>query len=151
MSSPEDTNRKAVERLRREEMGTSRLMDQLSAMRGPSREESQAKWNAIELRQMYSEQGRNLVQVIKSRVEQLQSSLMVDEELAVYYDAGGERLRIHAFEFPTWNLAIAVGFDGNGNIVHRIESVQDVKLTLKVMKSSSKKRAPIGFALPDDN
>jgi len=57
---------------------------------------------------------------------------------------------VESFEFPMWNLAVIVGRDVNNNCAHRIESVQDVKLTCKVMKVANPKRVPIGFTLPSE-
>jgi len=109
----------------------------------------QAKWNATEMRNMHRQQGENLVKVITERVKMLEAALKDGEELAVYCDAGPEQLRVQSFDFPTWNLAVIVGLDANGNQTHRIENVQDVKLTCKTLAIPvNAERRPIGFSLP---
>jgi hypothetical protein len=107
----------------------------------------QAEYNAIAMRDLHAEQGKHLVNVITKRVQQMQEALKEGETLAVYCDAGGERIKVLALEFPTWNLAVLVGTDSLGNVSHRIENVQDVKLTCKILKGE-KERRPIGFTFP---
>jgi hypothetical protein len=110
-------------------------------------QETQAKWNAIAMRDMVAQQGRNLVEVITARVKDIEAGLNEGESLVVYCDAGKEQIRAESFEFPTWHLEVVSGLDDQGNRAYRIENVQDIKLTCKVVKSP--KSAPkIGFILP---
>ena len=115
-----------------------------------SPEQRQAQWNEISTRNLLREQGANLIAVITDRVKSLEAALQADETLAVYCDAVRNRIRVQRFEFRTWHLAIVCGLDEEGNQAHRIENVQDVKLTCKIIKSG-KKSNPIGFALPSDS
>jgi hypothetical protein len=117
---------------------------------GPGREQMQARWNAIEMRDLWRSQGKNLVAVITERVRKLEANLKEDEELVVYCDAGLERIRATEFEFPTWHLAIVSGLDENNNPTQRIENVQDIKLTCKVLKTSKAARTKIGFTIPSE-
>jgi hypothetical protein len=113
-----------------------------------SPEQRQSEWNQISMRNLQREQGKNIISVITERIQKLEAGLKEGEALVVYCDAGRDRLILKEIEFPTWNLAIMSGTDENGNYTHRLEGVQDVKLTCKVM-ASTKKSAPIGFALPE--
>lgn len=149
----DEDDRKRMERVNRE-MERFRGPSYNSAMYQPvvrNTEEIQARYNANEMRNLHRQQGENLVKVITERVKMLEAALQADEELAVYCDAGHEQLRVQSFEFPTWNLAVMVGLDANGNQAHRIENVEDVKLTCKVLKSVTADRRPIGFAVPPED
>jgi hypothetical protein len=117
----------------------------LPELRNPA--EDAAKWNAIMMRRMVEQQGENLVAVISERVKCLEATLQTDESLVVYCDAGKERIRVESFEFPNWHLAVVSGLDEDGNKTYRIENVQDIKLTCKVVKSTVK-TTTIGFVLP---
>jgi hypothetical protein len=77
----------------------------------------------------------------------LEESLQEGESLVVYCDAGWERIRVESFEFPNWHLAVVSGLDDEDNKTYRIENVQDIKLTCKILKSSVK-TTTIGFVLP---
>jgi hypothetical protein len=129
-------------------LGAGRGIDFFRNMK--SQEEIQAQWNTIETRRLYQEQGRNLVEVIKARIQTLEARLKPDQELVVYCDAGRDRITVKEFEFPTWNLSVMTGVDENGNETYRIENVQDVKLTCKVLKSTKQPQHPIGFVLPPE-
>jgi len=100
-----------------------------------------AEWTAIMMRQMVAQQGANLVAVIQAKVKALEESLQEGESLVVYCDAGKERIRVEAFEFPSWHLAIVSGTDEESNKSYRIENVQDIKLTCKALKGVPKKRS----------
>ncbi len=115
-----------------------------------SPEEMQAKWNAIAMRNMVAQQGKNLVEVIQARVKDWEAALQPGESLTVYCDAGKEQIRVEGFEFPNWHLAVVSGLDDHGNRAHRIENVQDIKLTCKVVKSQ-RKEPKIGFVLPAES
>lgn len=110
-------------------------------------EESQAQWNAIAMRNMVAQQGQNLVEVIKTRVTDIEAKLQPGESLTVYCDAGKDQIRVESFEFPNWHLAVVAGLDEHGNRAYRIENVQDVKLTCKIVKSPQV-GPKIGFVLP---
>ena len=101
------------------------------------------------MRDTIAQQGRNLVKVITEKVRYLESGLQPDEQLIVYCDAGRDRLRADAFEFPNWHLAIIAGLDDDNNRTYRIENVQDIKLTCKVVKSGQS-GPKIGFVLPPE-
>lgn len=135
----------AEELVRRAREIEQNTIDQLNP-RSPA--EMQARWNGATLRELHREQGKNLVDVITARVKSLQDGLQPGEVLAVYCDTGSERITVSGIEFPTWNIAVIVGTDENGNATYRLEAVQDVKLTCKVLASTSK-RNPIGFKLPE--
>ena len=79
----------------------------------------------------------------------IEASLQPGESLVVFCDAGKERIRAHSFTFPNWHLAIVEGLDDEGQRTVRIENVQDIKLTMKIV-SSPKKSEPIGFITPEE-
>jgi hypothetical protein len=106
-----------------------------------------AEWTAIMMREMVAQQGENLVAVIQVKVQTLEASLQEGESLVVYCDAGKEQIQVESFEFPNWHLAIVSGLDDQNNRSYRIENVQDIKLTCKIVKSQQK-AAKIGFVLP---
>jgi hypothetical protein len=108
-----------------------------------------AEWTAIMMRQMVAQQGENLVAVILAKVKALEANLQAGEALVVYCDAGKERIRVERFEFPNWHLAIVSGLDEEDNRAYRIENVQDIKLTCKIVKGLPKKNS-IGFVLPKE-
>jgi hypothetical protein len=124
------------------------LFDRETPLLNHNPQESQARWTAIMMRNMVAQQGKNLVEVITERVKTLESALQDGESLVVFCDAGQEQIRVEGFEFPNWHLAIVSGTDAQDNKSYRIENVQDIKLTCKVVKGVEKK--PIGFILPKE-
>jgi hypothetical protein len=102
------------------------------------------------MRNMVAQQGRNLVEVITARVRDLEAGLQPGERLTVSCDAGKEQIRVEGIEFPNSYLAVITGFDDNGNRTYRIENVQDIKLTCKIVKSQGT-GAKIGFVLPAES
>jgi len=99
---------------------------------------------------MVAEQGRNLTSVIQRRIQSLEESLKPGEELVVYCDAGKDRVRVQAIEFPNWHLAIVCGLDDDNNPTQRIANIQNIELTCKVIEiHPGSKPARIGFILPE--
>lgn len=137
----------STDKIIRELVASMRVPRELGPEVFKSSEQRQAEWNEISSKKLLREQGRNLIEVIAHRVQALEAELKEGESLAVFCDAGKESILVRAFEFPTWHLAIVSGLDENGNQTYRIENIQDVKLTCKVVKSD-KKAARIGFTLP---
>src|ERR1017187_10393497 len=78
-------------------------------------EKRQADWTAYAFRNLLAQQGQNLMDVIKKRIEDLETKLEAGEELVVYCDTGRDRIRVQSFEFPNWHLGILCGKDENGN------------------------------------
>ena len=56
-------------------------------------------------------------------------------------------MRARPSSFPNWHLAVVSGLDDENNRSCRIENVQDIKLTCKILKGQPRKK-PIGFILP---
>jgi len=111
--------------------------------------QQQAMHNRAEMRDLYAERGRDLVQVIKVQVEEMQKNLLSTESLLVYCDAGHEQIVVEGFEFPTWNIAVVTGTDIHGNKTRRITAVEDVKLSCKIVaRELQPRKARIGFELP---
>jgi len=77
--------------------------------------------------------------VMLAQVQAMQKALKEDEELIVWVHAGGERVRVLEFFFPSWQVAVLTGIDtgaGSDKSVTRVISpVESLQLVCKVAKA----------------
>ena len=87
--------------------------------------------------------------VLLAQIHGMQKSLKEDEELAVWFENGTEKVRVMEIRFPTWKLAVLSGQDAEGNLTRVISPVETVQLIAKVMKvAAGAKPTRVGLAVP---
>ena len=72
--------------------------------------------------------------LIAGQIAAMQKALKEDEELVVWFQNGGERIRVIEFIMPSWRLAILSGLDADRNLTRVISGVESLQLVTKVMK-----------------
>src|SRR5471030_388081 len=72
--------------------------------------------------------------LIAGQIGAMQKALKEDEELVVWFQNGGERIRVIEFIMPSWRLAILSGLDSDRNLTRVISGVDSLQLVAKVMK-----------------
>jgi hypothetical protein len=72
--------------------------------------------------------------LIAGQIGAMQKALKEDEELVVWFQNGGERIRVIEFIMPSWHLVILSGLDADRNLTRVISGVDSLQLVAKVMK-----------------
>ncbi|MGA2579581.1 MAG: hypothetical protein ABSH24_26550 [Bryobacteraceae bacterium] len=70
-----------------------------------------------------------------AQVQAMQKALKEDEELLVWFHAGGETVRVLEFFFPSWQVAVLTGIDDTKSVTRVISLVESLQLVCKVAKS----------------
>jgi hypothetical protein len=81
-----------------------------------------------------AQQPENLCAVFLGQVNAMQKALKEDEELAVWYQNGPERLRVMEIFTPSRNIAVLTGNDPDRNVTRVIAAAESLQLVCKVMK-----------------
>ncbi len=76
----------------------------------------------------------NLTAVFLGQVSAMQRALKEDEELAVWYQNGPERLRVMEIFAPSRQVAVLTGTDAEHNLTRVIAAADALHLVCKVMK-----------------
>jgi hypothetical protein len=69
-----------------------------------------------------------------AQVQAMQKALKDDEELIVWCQAGGERVRVLELFFPSWQVAVLTGIDRDKSTARVIAAVETLQLVCKVAK-----------------
>src|SRR5215471_11791707 len=72
--------------------------------------------------------------VLLGQIHAMQKALKEDEELAVWYESGTEKIRVMEIFLPSWKLAVLSGHDAARTLSRVIAPVESVQLIAKVMK-----------------
>jgi hypothetical protein len=72
--------------------------------------------------------------VILGQLHAMQKALKEDEELAVWFGSGAERIRVLEIYLPTWKLAVLTGHDSERALCRVISPVETLQLVAKVVK-----------------
>lgn len=89
--------------------------------------------------------------VILGQIQAMQKALKEDEELAVWYGAGVDRMRVHEIYMPTWKLAVLTGFDGERTLCRAISAVDVLQFVVKVVKAPpGSKPGRVGLVPPKE-
>ncbi len=75
--------------------------------------------------------------VIFAQINALQKALKEDEELALSYHDGSDRIRVREIYMPKWQVALLSGHDPAGAFVRVIAPVEALRLTVRVVKAAS--------------
>jgi hypothetical protein len=72
--------------------------------------------------------------VILGQIHAMQKALKEDEELAVWFGTGPDRIRVLEIYLPIWKLAVLTGHDSERNLSRVISPVDALQLIAKVVK-----------------
>jgi hypothetical protein len=87
--------------------------------------------------------------VLLGQLHAMQKALKEDEELAVWYESGAEKIRVMEIFLPSWKLAVLTGHDPARALTRVIAPVESVQLIAKVMKvAAGGKPARVGLVAP---
>src|SRR5438477_9866844 len=76
----------------------------------------------------------NIGSMILGQIQAMQKALKEDEELAVWFENGSEKIRVVEIFMPSWRLAVLSGHDADRNRTRVISPVDSLQLVSKVMK-----------------
>src|SRR3954454_18837688 len=81
----------------------------------------------------------------------MQQKLKEDEELAVWFGSGAERVRVLEIFLPTWKLAVLTGHDAAGALTRVLAPVESLQLVTKVVKvAAGAKPGRVGLVPPKE-
>ena len=72
--------------------------------------------------------------ILLAQIHAMQKALKEDEELAVYFQNGSEKIRVMEIYFPNWKLAVLTGPDADRVLSRVVTPAESVQLIVKVMK-----------------
>ena len=79
-------------------------------------------------------QADNSSAVILGQVHAMQKALKEDEELAIYYQNGPDRVRVMEIFMPSRQVAVLSGPDAERTVTRVIAAVESLQLVCKVVK-----------------
>jgi hypothetical protein len=87
--------------------------------------------------------------IILGQVHAMQKALKEDEELALWFGSGAERIRILEIYLPNWKLAVLTGYDSERTLSRVISPVDALQLVAKVVKApAGAKPGRVGLVAP---
>ena len=87
--------------------------------------------------------------VILGQIHAMQKALKEDEELAVWFGGGADRIRVLEIYLPSWKLAVLTGHDAERNLARVISPVDALQLIAKVVKvPAGAKPGRVGLVAP---
>ena len=88
-------------------------------------------------------------QILLGQIHAMQKALKEDEELAVWFENGTEKIRVMEIYFPSWKLAVLSGQDADRNLTRVVSPAESVQLVAKVMKlAPGAKASRVGLVAP---
>jgi hypothetical protein len=91
----------------------------------------------------------NIGSIILGQISAMQKALKEDEELAVWFENGVEKIRVMDVIMPSWRLAVLCGLDADRNLTRVISPVESLQLVTKVMKlQAGVKATRVGLVMP---
>ena len=87
--------------------------------------------------------------ILLGQIHAMQKALKEDEELAVWFENGTEKIRVMEIYFPNWKLAVLSGHDAERNLTRVMSPAESVQLIAKVVKAAAgSKPARVGLVAP---
>jgi hypothetical protein len=87
--------------------------------------------------------------LILGQIHAMQKALKEDEELAVWFGTGAERIRVLEIYLPNWKLAVLTGYDSERTLSRVISPVDALQLVAKVVKApAGAKPGRVGLVAP---
>jgi hypothetical protein len=94
-------------------------------------------------------QTENLTSAVLGQIHAMQKALKDDEELAVYCNAGADRIRVMEIFAPSRQLLVVSGTDPERNVTRIIAAVESLQLVCKVIKvAAGAKPARVALVTP---
>jgi len=91
----------------------------------------------------------NLGSIVLGQIHAMQKALKEDEELAVWFENGCEKIRVMEIYFPSWKLAVLSGHDAERVLTRVVTPVEAVQLVAKVIKvGAGVKPSRVGLVAP---
>src|SRR6185437_4347840 len=91
----------------------------------------------------------NMGNLILGQIHAMQKALKEDEELAVWFGGGPDRIRVLEIYLPNWRLAVLTGHDAERNLSRVISPVDGLQLVAKVVKApAGAKPGRVGLLAP---
>jgi len=79
----------------------------------------------------------------------MQKALKEDEELALWYGVGPDRIRVLEIYMPSWRVAVLTGYDAERTLSRVISAAEALQLVAKVVKApGGSKPGRIGLVAP---
>ena len=76
----------------------------------------------------------NVGAVILGQIQAMQKALKEDEELALWFQHGAEKIRVMEVYLPSWRVAVLSGTDADRSFARVISPVEALLLVAKVSK-----------------
>jgi hypothetical protein len=109
----------------------------------------QAILSATEKKEEKPTPSDNVGSTLLAQIHAMQKALKDDEELAVWFQNGAEKIRVMEIYFPSWKLAVLSGLDPDRVLSRVVTPVESVQLIAKVMKvAAGAKPARVGLVAP---
>ena len=87
--------------------------------------------------------------LVLGQIHAMQKALKEDEELALWFGSGPDRIRVFEIYLPNWKLAVLTGYDVDRVLSRVISSVDNLQLFAKVVKApAGAKPGRIGLVAP---
>ena len=91
----------------------------------------------------------NVGSILLAQIHAMQKALKEDEELAVWFENGREKIRVLEIYFPSWKLAVLTGHDAERTLTRVMSPAESVQLIAKVIKAApGAKPARVGLVPP---
>jgi len=109
----------------------------------------QAILSATEKKEEKPAPPENVGSILLAQIHAMQKALKEDEELAIWFASGTEKIRVMEIYFPSWKLAVLSGLDAERTLSRVVMPVEAVQLIAKVVKvSPGAKPARVGLVAP---
>jgi len=93
--------------------------------------------------------GEVLGNMVFGQIHAMQKALKDDEELAVWYGVGPDRIRVLEIYLPSWQLAVLTGHDPERTLSRVIVPIEALQVTAKVVKAATgTKPGRVGLVTP---
>ena len=87
--------------------------------------------------------------ILLGQIHAMQKALKEDEELAVWFENGTEKIRVMEIYFPSWKLAVLSGHDADRTLTRVVSPADAVQLVAKVVKvAAGAKPSRVGLVAP---
>jgi len=87
--------------------------------------------------------------IVLGQIHAMQKALKEDEELALWFGNGSDRIRVFEIYLPNWKLAVLTGYDSERVLSRIISPVDALQLVAKVVKAQAgAKPGRIGLVAP---
>jgi hypothetical protein len=76
----------------------------------------------------------SLGSILLAQIHAMQKALKEDEELAIWFENGTEKIRVMEIYFPSWRLGVLSGHGADRTLTRVVSPAESLQLVAKVMK-----------------